>query len=535
MKQLQKDIGHKEKSKIEISSYTNKPVTNKRLSDFKEYLKETIRSQPLVSFYPSGLKSSTTTDTATYRFVRLYNSYEFNYAKKMFDLNKIALENKFVNTAYLNGHGFVFVEDPSFLSLHKAYYYDTEDFSNGTTFEKPEMETKPKFSFFGTELKEHVPETAYAIPGEESTGFATTVVKSAASLASKIPMTERSMRLLAAGKETVENTVFLGKEAGKAIGTGISGAGTGVSSTYESGVDFGVEKFVADTNPFDTKEKRLEKAAAKIREAEDVAKKAKLVGGRVTRGDVLGKVFTTNPLPAIRSGVKYTGDAVGYAGTKTLDGAKYLGTKSGNLLGGIASLIVVPLELLTRLALVPVILTGLSMKSVAGYFSDKLDKNSYLSLNNIAIQKASECEKIAELLRTNWAHTEHTRTQQNVLQVLSNLYANVEYIEQQEVAFRDLHEYPIETFKKLVGNLVTSVSDPLFEKGKLYPLLKDTKKMTYVVYRMLQECVPIKLSDKRSKLLGVKESPTSELEIKIEELEKQLKEEEAKIKKATVD
>ena len=538
MKQLQKDIGHKENSKIELSSYEkNEPMKN-RLSDFKEYLKETIRSQPLVSFYPLGLKSSSTTDT-TYRFVRVYNSYEYNYAKQMFDLNKIALENKFVNTAYLNGHGFVFVEDPSFF---KAYYYDTEDYSNGTTFEKPDLETKPKFSIFG-ESKKPGTKQAYAIPGKEPTGLATTVVKGISEAASKVPMGEYSTRLLAAGKQTVENTVYLGKEAGKGIGTGISGAGGGVSSTYESGVDFGVEKFVADTNPFDTKEKRLEKAAAKIREAEDEAKQK---GGRVTRGNVIGKVFTTNPLPAISSGLKstrdaigsgakYSGDAIKYAVEKAPGAVDYIKTKSGNLLGGIVSLVVVPLELLTRLALVPVILTGLSMKSVAGYFSAKLDNNSYLNMNKMAKEKAAECEQIAKLLRTNWAHTEHTRTQQNVLQVLSNLYANVEYIEQQEIAFRDLHEYPIDTFKTMVGNLVSRVSDPLFEKGKLYPLLKDTKKMTYVVYRMLQECQPTTLSDIKSKLLGEKKASTSEYDLKLEGLRKQLAEEEAKVKKATVD
>ena len=538
MKQLQKDIGHKENSKIELSSYAkNEPMKN-RLSDFKEYLKKTIRGQPLVSFYPLGLKSSSTTDT-TYRFVRLYNSYEYNYAKQMFDLNKIALENTFVNTAYLNGHGFVFVEDPSFLTLSKAYYYDTEDYSNGTTFEKPDLETKPKFSIFG-ESKKPVPKLAYAIPGKESTGLATTVVKGVDGVLSKIPMTDLSKGLLAAGKQTVENTVYLGKEAGKGIGTGISGAGDGVSSTYESGVDFGVEKFVADTNPFDTKEKRLEKAAAKIREAEDEAKQK---GGRVTRGNVIGKVFTSNPLPAIGSRVKkagdvlgsaakYSGDAIKYAVEKAPGTVDYIKTKSGNLLGGVFSLVVVPLELLTRVALVPVLLTGLSMKSVAGYFSAKLDNNSYLNMNKMAKEKAAECEQIAKLLRTNWAHTEHTRTQQNVLQVLSNLYANVEYIEQQEIAFRDLHEYPIETFKTMVGNLVARVADPLFEKGKLYPLLKDTKKMTYVVYRMLQECEPITLSDRKSELLGEKKASTSEYDLKLEGLQKQLSEEEAKAAKA---
>ena len=560
MKQLQKDIGHKENSKIELSSYAkNEPMKN-RLSDFKEYLKETIRGQPLVSFYPLGLKSSSTTDT-TYRFVRVYNSYEYNYAKQMFDLNKIALENKFVNTAYLNGHGFVFVEDPSFLSLHKAYYYDTEDYSNGTTFEKPDLETKPKFAIFG-ESKKPGTKQAYAIPGKEPTGLATTVVKGVDGVLSKIPMTDLSKGLLAAGKQTVENTAFLAKEAGKGIGTGISGAGDGVSSTYESGGDYGVEKFVADTNPFDTKQKRLEKAAAKIREAEDEAKKTKLVGGRVTRGNVIGKMFPktvgavgyagTKTVDAAKyvgtpivDAVTKTVDAAKYAGTKTVDAvkyvgppigdaAKYAGTKSGNLLGGIVSLGWVPFELLVRLSILPVILTGLSMKSVAGYFSAKLDNNSYLNMNKMAKEKAAECEQIAKLLRTNWAHAEHTRTQQNVLQVLSNLYANVEYIEQQEIAFRDLHEYPIETFKTMVGNLISRVSDPLFEKGKLYPLLKDTKKMTYVVYRMLQECVPITLSDRKSELLGEKKGPTSELEIKLEDLKKQLAEE-AKFNKATAD
>ena len=420
----------------------------------------------------------------------------------MFDLNKIALENKFVNTTYLNGHGFVFVEDPAFF---KAYYYDTEDYSNGTTFEKPDLETKPKFSIFG-ESKEPVAKPAYAIPGKEPTGLATTVVKGIAEAASKVPMGEYSTRLLAAGKQTVENTVYLGKEAGKGVGTGISGAGTGVSSTYDSGVDFGVEKFVADTNPFDTKQKRLEKAASKIREAEDEAKQK---GGSVTRSNVIGKMFP-----------------------KTVGVVKYLGTKTGNLLGGVFSLVVVPLELLTRVALVPVLLTGLSLESAKDYFSAKLDNNSYLNMNKMAKEKASECEQIAKLLRTNWAHTEHTRTQQNVLQVLSNLYANVEYIEQQEIAFRDLHEYPIETFKTMVGNLISRVSDPLFEKGKLYPLLKDTKKMTYVVYRMLQECVPITLSDRKSELLGEKKASTSEYDLKLEGLQKQLREEEAKAEKA---
>ena len=539
MKQLQKDIGHKEKSEIERSSYTKKEVTNNRLSDFKEYLKETVRSQPLVSFYPSGLKSVLPSDANTYRFVRLYNSYEFNYAKKMFNLNKIALENKFVNTAYLNGHGFVFVEDPAFFSGYKAYYYDTDDFTNGTKFEKPEMETKPKFSIFG-ESKEPIPKPAYAIPGQESTGLATTALNSVTGLATKVPMTEFSKGLLAAGKQTVENTAFLGKEAGKAIGTGISGAGTRVSSTYESRGDYGMEKFVADTNPFDTKEKRLEKAAAKIEKEQAEAKQK---GGRVTRGEALGKIFTTNPLPAISSGArgagtalasgaKSAGDAIKYAVEKAPGAADYIKTKSGNLIGGVFSLGWVPFELLVRLAIIPVILTGLSMKSVAGYFSDKLDKNSYLNLNKIANEKASECEKIAELLRMNWAHAEHTRTQQNVLQVLSNLYANVEYIEQQEVAFRDLHEYDIEIFKKMVDQLVLRVADPLFEKGKLYPLLKDTKKMTYVVYQMLQQCAPKKLSDKRSELLGVKKSPTSELDIKLEGLQKQLAEEKARVAKA---
>jgi hypothetical protein len=528
MKQLQKDIGHKEKSEIERSSYTKKDVKNNRLSDFKEYIKETIRSQPLVSFYPSGLKSVPPSDANTYRFVRLYNSYEFNYAKKMFNLNKIALENKFVNTAYLNGHAFVFVEDPAFFSGYKAYYYDTDDFTNGTTFEKPEMETKPKFSIFG-ESKEPVAKPAYAIPGQESTGLATTALNSVTGLATKVPMTEFSKGLLAAGKQTVENTAFLGKEAGKAIGTGISGAGTRVSSTYESRGDYGMEKFVADTNPFDTKEKRLEKAAAKIEKEQAEAKQK---GGRVTRGEALGKIFTTNPLPAISSGARGDGDAIKYAVEKALGAADYIKTKSGNLIRGVFSLGWVPFELLVRLAIIPVILTGLSMKSVAGYFSDKLDKNSYLNLNKIANEKASECEKIAELLRMNWVHVEHTRTQQNVLQVLSNLYANVEYIEQQEVAFRDLHEYDIEIFKKMVDQLVLRVADPLFEKGKLYPLLKDTKKMTYVVYQMLQQCAPKKLSDKRSELLGVKKSPTSELDIKLEGLQKQLAEEKARVAKA---
>lgn len=533
MKQLQKDIGHKEKSEIERSSYTKKEVTNNRLSDFKEYLKETVRSQPLVSFYPSGLKSVPPSDANTYRFVRLYNSYEFNYAKKMFNLNKIALENKFVNTAYLNGHGFVFVEDPAFFSGYKAYYYDTDDFTNGTKFEKPEMETKPKFSIFG-ESKEPIPKPAYAIPGQESTGLATTALNSVTGLATKVPMTEFSKGLLAAGKQTVENTAFLGKEAGKAIGTGISGAGTGVSSTYESRGDYGMEKFVADTNPFDTKEKRLEKAAAKIEKEQAEAKQK---GGRVTRGEALGKFFTTNPLPAISSGARGAGtvlasgargagDAIKYAVEKAPGAADYIKTKSGNLIGGVFSLGWVPFELLVRLAIIPVILTGLSMKSVAGYFSDKLDKNSYLNLNKIANEKASECEKIAELLRMNWAHAEHTRTQQNVLQVLSNLYANVEYIEQQEVAFRDLHEYDIEIFKKMVDQLVLRVADPLFEKGKLYPLLKDTKKMTYVVYQMLQQCAPKKLSDKRSELLG-KKRPNSDYDIRLQELQKQLAEEKA--------
>jgi hypothetical protein len=172
------------------------------------------------------------------------------------------------------------------------------------------------------------------------------------------------------------------------------------------------------------------------------------------------------------------------------------------------------------------------MKSVAGYFSAKLDNNSYLNMNKMAKEKAAECEQISKLLRTNWAHTEHTRTQQNVLQVLSNLYANVEYIEQQEIAFRDLHEYPIKTFKQMVGNLVSRVSDPLFEKGKLYPLLKDTKKMTYVVYRMLQECEPTTLSERKSELLGEKKASTSEYDLKLEGLQKQLREEEAKAAKA---
>jgi hypothetical protein len=501
MKQLQKDIGQKDKIEIRPSlNVDSTDLTNNRLSVFKEYIKRMVRSQTPISFSPTDIKP------AGYPFIRLYNSYEYKYAKRMFNLNQIAMENKFENTAYIKDRGFVFVEDPSFLSLHKAYYYDAEDFSNGTKIEEnPNLVIKPKLSMLGTELKEPVAKPAYAIPvkGPSTLEMVKTGIKTGAAgavdLASKVPLTDLSKGLLLAGKETVEDMGY----AAKSVKTSMFGEGK-------------------------AKIKQEQEEASQIGGARRGGARSKLAYAAIRSG-------ITKTGAVLSSGAKLTGDTLKYAYDTSPDTAVYLLQKQANFLGGVFSLVVVPLELLTRLALVPVILTGLSMKSVAVYFSDNLDKNSYLSLNNIAIQKASECEKIAKLLRTNWAHTEHTRTQQNVLQVLSNLYANVEYIEQQEIAFRDLHEYPIETFKKMVGNLVTSVSDPLFEKGKLYPLLKDTKKMTYVVYRMLQECVPIKLSDKRSEILGVKKGPTSELEIKLEELEKQLKEEEAKVAKAMVD
>jgi hypothetical protein len=227
--------------------------------------------------------------------------------------------------------------------------------------------------------------------------------------------------------------------------------------------------------------------------------------------------FGAKAIDATAKKLKNAKDATAKKLKNAKDAGSYALGKVGNLVGGILFIPFFALEIVARVTILPFILTVVSLQSVAGYFSDKFDETSYQNLDKLANSKITECGKIAEFLQANWRQEEDNQTHQNVLQVLSNIYSALDYIEQAEESYRDRNQYSLNKFEKYLNILVSRVRDPLFKQSKLYSSMNESKKLLYLVYRTLQNCDPKSLKDVKSEILeGKRTGPTSEIDTKID-------------------
>lgn len=448
VKTLQQDIVRKENTVVSQSAIPEAVPKKNRLSSFKTYLQDLVRGQSLVAFHPKDVQ-------ADYKFIRVYNSTEYKYAKLLFGLKNMDLGDTFENTAYLKNRGFVFVKDPNYL---KSYSYDETDLTASKDLPKPNLDIKPKSSMFAMFQGTNAPKQAYQVGPTQYQQRKDAFVTGAAATVGQVPMTD-AVKFLRDKARGIE-----GVEAPK-MGD--------------------IQQFVKNSVP-------------------------QVVTNRLKGGGTTAE------------------GAMSAVGKAALSG---MGKGITRLAAGVAGLILYPIELSFRLAILATAVTLLPLKMVGSFLKDNLSPDSYKQGENVANTKVTECGKIADLLRANWRQMEENQHHQNVLQVLANVYSSIDYIEKAEVSFRDPHQYDGPKFKGMIDALVSRIRDPLFKDSKLFQSMNEPKKLLYMVYRILQQCEPKKLTDARDELMG-KAKPKTEIDLKIESLRAELEAATEEAKKA---
>ena len=319
-KGLQKTIKHAEALEFGQNTHAFDTTFDKnRLNEMKRYLKERARSETLCAIQPKGVEN--------YGFVRLYNSEEYKQANAMFSLKEVQLEHVFDNTAYFKDRGFVFIEDPgNYRGMFVKYYYDEDDYVNGKPLEKPEFiekEAVKGFLPFG-QPKEETPKAAYEeIGSEKGIGVSSDKFLEKASEASKLGVK--------AGTMTYEG--IAGKEA----------------STKEKKVI----KQMSELPETQENEVRKENIKAMTGGGTDTEPRSKMAMAGTMARKGLGSV---------------AGTVVGAVATAVV-----------GALGVVLSLVYFPFMFAAKVIYMSCFLTAYSAGQVAGYFSELVDDNSYVS------------------------------------------------------------------------------------------------------------------------------------------------------------
>lgn len=153
-------------------------------------------------------------------------------------------------------------------------------------------------------------------------------------------------------------------------------------------------------------------------------------------------------------------------------------------------------------------------------FNDKL----FNKQDSEANEQIKICKKIIANVSMNWQQTEHEKRNTTILQILSNMYAAIDYIEQTEKSYRDRHEYDLSKITHYLDGLIQLIHKDYYAFGEstLFKMLNDQKKVLYMVYTILQKGDPKTSKDIKDEISGKKEKPTSEIDKKIREVEEEL-------------
>jgi len=497
-KDLQKMIKHADKTRFAMNIHNFKDNFNKnRLKNMKEYLKERSRSETLFSMYPASLDppgaagagadpGAGTTDAADadkdvgHQFVRLYNSAEYPQANRMFSLKEAKLEHVFSNTAYFDGHGFVFIQDPAkYRGLFVKYYYDENDYLVRGKMGRPDFEEKEVvkgFLQFGQPKGEKKPKDAYKELNPENKG------------------------ILAQVRNKVKNYNYAMTTEG--IERSVATATLAPRLALKGYKDVALDK-VANKENAEERGRELEK------KLDEVARKEQ-VRVAMTGGGVAQKKRTESGKMAGVTGGVMLGALGGIAGT-------VLGT-----IGSAFTFSFLAISVAFNVVINSVLLTSYVSGKVSGYFNDLADSSSYLNLGKLADTKSAECKKIVKMLAMNCEQEKDQRANQLLLSVLSNLYNAVDYIQKAEEKFHDRREYNIELFKGYIESLVKKIKDNPVEFGNqsLYKSMNEPKKMLYFVYAILQNCKPKTLAEAKTEMVSGIQNSKGELSKKIEDLNK---------------
>ena len=484
-KDLQKMIKHADMTRfaMNIHNFDDTPFTKNRLKNMKEYLKERSRSETLFSMFPSSLPDAAVTavpaagTTKDHKFVRLYNSAEYNQANRMFSLKEAKLEHVFGNTAYFDGHGFVFIQDPAkYRGFFVKYYYDENDYLGGEKMGKPVFEEKEVvkgFLQFGQPKGEEKPKDAYKeLDSEKDTlGDALKAAKNY----NYVKTTE----LTKASVATATLAPTLALEGYKAVA---------------------LDK-VANKENAEERHRKLEKNLDEVARKEQVRRE--MTGGGVAQK----KRTESGKLAGVTGGVML--------GT--------LGGVAGTIIGGVLSAFTfsfLAISVALNVVINSVVLTSYVTGKVSGYFMDLVDSSSYLNLGKLADTKSAECKKVVKMLAMNCEQEKDQRANQLLLSVLSNIYNAVDYIQNAEEKFHDRHEYDITTFKYYIETLVSKIKDNPVEFGNqsLYKSMNEPKKMLYFVYAILQKCKPKTLTVAKTERVSGFDRSDKDLQAKIDKL-----------------
>jgi hypothetical protein len=208
---------------------------------------------------------------------------------------------------------------------------------------------------------------------------------------------------------------------------------------------------------------------------------------------------------------------------------------ASGLVGAAISFVAIDVVYRGSVFLIFVIPYGLA--SVSQAMSESLSKEAFKKQDSEANERINACKKIVENVAMNWTKDEYNKRNETLLQVLSNMYSALDYIEKAEKSYRDIHEYnPTEIVPYIDGLLNLIKQDYYaFGKSKTFKMLNDQKKMLYMVYGILQKGHPKTLTDLKDELLGKEKKSTSEMDKKMAELETKLSAEKEKEKKDTTE
>ena len=163
---------------------------------------------------------------------------------------------------------------------------------------------------------------------------------------------------------------------------------------------------------------------------------------------------------------------------------------------------------------------------ISKFFSSEtqLTKELFNKQDSEANEQIKICKKIIANVSMNWQQTEHEKRNTTILQILSNMYAAIDYIEQTEKSYRDRHEYDLSKIKDYLDGLIQLIHKDYYAFGEstLFKMLNDQKKVLYMVYTILQKGDPKTSKDIKDEISGKKEKPTSEIDKKIREVDQEL-------------
>ena len=91
-----------------------------------------------------------------------------------------------------------------------------------------------------------------------------------------------------------------------------------------------------------------------------------------------------------------------------------------------------------------------------------LTKERFNTQESEANERIKVCGKIVKTIAMNWTKDEYDKRNTTILQVLSNVYSALDYIEQAEKSYRDRHQYNLKEVVGYIDGLVQLIKQDYY-------------------------------------------------------------------------